>query len=187
MIIYNNKALRILLIFNSIFVFASSLLGPLYAIFVSGIDSKIMSVSFSWAAFLISTTICMLLLRKWGDSLKEKEYFIMASYLIRAIVWFLFPFISTLFMLVILQVILGIGEALGTPAFCALFAEHLDDGKHIEEFTDRKLMVCFSEVMGVLAGGIIVSKFGFKSLFMIMGILALISFIGILLQPRELL
>ncbi len=86
-----NEALRTLFIFNGIFVFASGLLGPLYAVFVETIDTRIISVSLSWSAFLLSTTLFMLLVRKYGDFIAEKEYLLMAGYLTRSITWFLFP------------------------------------------------------------------------------------------------
>jgi hypothetical protein len=182
-----NKALKIIFIYNGIFVFASGLLGPLYAIFVETIDKNILSVSLSWSAFLISTTLSMLFIRNFGDSIKEKEYLLLAGFLIRAVVWFSFPFVSTLSVLVFLQIMLGIGEAVGSPAFDAIFAEHLDDGRHIREYMDWKLTSNIAGAIAVISGGIIISYAGFSALFFIMGSLALASFIGILLKPRGLL
>ena len=182
-----NKALRTLYIFNGIFVFGGGLLGPLYAIFVNTIDNNILAISISWFAFLISSTLFMLIIRTYGDMVKEKEYFLLGGFLIRAIVWFIFPFTSTLLMLVILQILLGLGEALGTPAFDAIFAEHLDKDKHIKDYTDWKLISSLVGAFAVLAGGFIVKFQGFNLLFFTMGTLALISFFGVLLKPRKLL
>ncbi|MDO9231692.1 MAG: MFS transporter [bacterium] len=182
-----NKALKVLFVYNGIFVFAAGLLGPLYAIFVETIDKNILFVSISWAAFLVSTTLGMLFLRKYGDRLKEKEYLLMGGFLIRAIVWFSFPFISTIFMLVMLQILLGIGETLGSPAFDSIFAEHLDDGCHIREYTDWKLISNITGAGAIILGGIIINYFGFFPLFFMMGSLASVSFFGVLLKPRKLL
>ncbi len=183
----NNKALRILFINNGIFVFAISLLGPLYAVFVETIDTNIISISISWSAFLLSSTFCMLILRKYGDLIKEKEYLLMAGFLIRAIAWFAFPFVPNLLMLIALQILIGIGEAVGSPAFDAIFAEHLDDGHHIKEYTDWKLIVNIAGAIAVVLGGIIIEYYGFRVLFFTMGTLALISFFGVLFKPRNLL
>ena len=119
--------------------------------------------------------------------MKEKEYLLLAGFLARAIVWFSFPFVTTVFLLVLFQILLGIGEALGSPAFDALFAEHLDDGHHIREYTDWKLIANIASAVAVILGGVIINDFGFSALFFIMGSLALISFFGILLKPRNLL
>lgn len=110
----NNKALKILFIYNGVFVLAGSLLGPLYAIYVEKFQ-------------------------------------------------------------------------LGTPAFEVIFAEHLDEGKHIADYSDWKLISNIMLALGTLIGGVIVSKFGFTPLFLLMSSLAVISFIGVILKPRHLL
>ncbi|MFA4872869.1 MAG: MFS transporter [Patescibacteria group bacterium] len=181
-----NKSLQALLVFNSIFVFASGLLGPLYVLFAQKIDSNIFSISVSWAVYLAATTIFMIFIRKYGDRVQEKKYLLVSGYLVRAIVWFSFPFISTFSALILLQILLGVGEALGTPAYDTIFASHLDKGKEMEEYTDRKLLVNFSDAIGITVGGFILEKFGFNILFPIMGTLALASSVGILLQPKKL-
>lgn len=182
-----NNALKTLFIYNGIFVFAGSLLGPLYAVFVETIDTNIISVSLSWSAFLISTTLFMLLVRKYGDFIKEKEHLLMAGYFVRAIVWFLFPSLSTVIGLIALQALLGLGEALGTPAYDAIFAEHLDKNRHIQNYTDWKLVSNVVGAIAVILGGIFVSELGFSALFYSMGVLALVSLFGVWLKPRSLL
>ena len=183
----NNKALKTLFIFNGIFVFAASLLGPLYAIFIETIDTDVFSVSLSWSVFLVATTIFMLFVRKYGDQLKETEYLLMAGYLLRALVWFAFPHISTLSVLIFLQVLLGLGEALGTPAYDAIFAEHLDENRHVKEYADWKLVSNLCGATAVLLGGLVVKNIGFSALFNSMGVLATVSFFGVLVQSRKLL
>lgn len=183
----NNKALKTLFTFNGIFVFASTLFGPLYAVFVETIDNDVLHMTISWSAFLVSTTVFVLVVRKFGDLIQETEYLLMAGYLIRAIVWFVFPSITTFLELIVLQILLGIGEALGTPSYDALVAEHLDKNRHIEEYSNWKLISNIVGAIAVVIGGFIVKSSGFQVLFYLMGILALISFIGILIKPRKLL
>lgn len=185
--IMKNKPLKTLFVYNGIFVFASSLLGPLYAVFVETIDTNIIFISLSWSVFLISTTLFMLLVRRYGDYLKETEYLLMAGYLVRAIVWFLFPSLSTVFGLIVLQALLGLGEALGTPAYDAIFAEHLDENKYVQNYTDWKLLSNIVGALAVIIGGFFVSEFGFSALFYMMALFALVSFAGVWMQPRELL
>ena len=182
-----NNSLKALFIFNGIFVFAGALLGPMYAVFVETIDPSIFSISISWSAFLISTTIFMIMIRKFGDSVFEKEYLLLAGYLIRSIAWFYFPFISIIIELVFLQILLGLGEALGTPSFDAIFAQHLDKGKEIKEYSEWKLITNIGGAIAVIIGSFIVNYFGFNFLFFLMGSLSLISFFGILIKPRDLL
>ena len=183
----NNKSLKILFIYNGIFVFAGSLFGPLYAVYVGLLDKNILSISITWSAFLIATVIFTLIISKIGDRIKEKEYLLMAGFLVRAIAWFLFIFATNVIYLIFLQILLGLGEALGTPAFDAIFAEHLDRGKHIKEYSNWKLVLNGATGVGTIIGGLIATTLGFQWLFISMSILALVSFGGVLIQPRKLL
>lgn len=183
----NNKALKTLFVFNGLFVLAGSLLGPLYAVYVERITKGIFPITLSWSIFLFSTTLFTILVAKIGDRVREKEYLLLAGYAIRAAVWFFYIFIQDFHILLMAQVLLGIGEAMGTPAFDAIFAEHLDAGKHINEYSDWKVVTNIVLAFGTLFGGLVVERFGFSPLFLMMSVLASISFIGILLKPRKLL
>ena len=74
-----NPALKTLYIYNGIFVFAGSLLGPLYAVYVGLIDSAILAVSVSWAVFLMATLVFTAVISRVGDRVKEKEYLLMLN------------------------------------------------------------------------------------------------------------
>jgi MFS family permease len=182
-----NKSLKVLFLFNGIFVFSNNLLGPLYALFVGGIDNRVIAVSTSWAVFLASGTFFTFLMSKWGDKVKEKEFFLIGGYLLRGFVWFSYIFTDTFYMLLALQILLGLGESLGTPAYNAIFAEHLDKNKHIKEYSTWRVISTLSRAVAVFLGGILVSYFGFDLLFFLMGSLAMVSLFGILLSPRKLL
>lgn len=182
-----NRALKALFVYNGIFIFAANLLGPLYAVYVGMLDMNIFYISATWTVGLLATSIFTYAVSKKGDLLKEKEYLLMAGYLIRALAWFLFIGISNLFQLILLQVLLGIGEAAGSPAFSTIFADHLDLGKHVQEYSAWMIAVNLLTAAGTVAGGFVASVFGFRWLFAGMGTLALISFFGVLLQPRKLL
>lgn len=183
-----NKSLKILYVYNGIFVFAGGLLGPLYALFVTELDNKVFSVSLTWAVFLISSSIFTFVISKLRDDLvKEKEYLLLAGFLTRAVVWFLYIFVDSLASLAILQFLLGLGEALGSPTFNSIFAEHLDPGRHIAEYANWQLIVYIVVALSTLLGGLIVTYFGFRPLFFLMSLLAIVSFFGVLFTPRKLL
>lgn len=173
-----NLYLKTLYIYNGIFVFASGLLGPLYAIFVNKFEKDVFSISLSWAAFLIATTICLYFVSMFKDKPENKKAFLILGFLIRAIVWILFIFIGNIWQLIILQIILGIGEAIGTPAFESLFAEHLDEGGHLKDYSRWKLIVNLATGVATVVGGLMVKYFGFEILFLIMSLLAIVSLIG---------
>ena len=182
-----NNALKSLFIYNGIFVMAAAMFGPLYAIYVERFIDGVTAISISWAVFLISTSIFTYIISKNGDAIKEKEYLLLAGYVARILSWVFMIFVHNLWSLIIVQILLGLGESLGTPSFNALFANHLDKNKYIKEYSAWSLVANLTSAVGILAGGFIVNNFGFKTLFILMSIFSLISFLGILLKPRKLL
>ncbi len=182
-----NKPLKVLFTYNGIFVFASYLLGPLYAIFAKDVVKDAFSVSLTMSILLISTTIFTFIISKYGDRVKEKEYLLLGGYLVRAITWFFFAFAKNFQEIVVLQFFLGLGESLGNSAWSAMFAQHLDKNRYINEYATWQLITTILGAISILIGGLIVRNFGFSTLFFIMSIIATISFIGILIKPRKLL
>lgn len=182
---WHNKYLRNLFIFNGIFVLASGLLGPLYAVFVEKIDNSVLAVSFSWSAFLFSTTFFLLIVAKYADRIEKRKYLVMAGYLIQAIVWLLYPQTNNLIQLILLQIMLGAAEAMGAPTFQVMIAEHLDKGNKIQEYSVWKIILNAATAVAAVVGGLVVNYWGFSVLFYIMAGLALLSFLGLYLNLRE--
>lgn len=162
------------------------MLGPLYAVYVLKFVDGIAAISVSSAAFLLSTSFFTLLVAKKGDAIKEQEYLLIAGYFLRIVSWIAMIFTHSLWMLIGIQILLGLGESLGSPAFNAIFAKHLEKGQAIREYSDWSLIANLSGAVGVLAGGAIVSFYGFPALFFLMALLSCIPFFGVLMQPRKL-
>jgi MFS family permease len=179
-----NKALKTLFLYNGIFVFAHGLIGPLYALFLESIGQKIFAVSVSWAAYLLSTTVCMIFIAKYGDKVKNKGYLLVASFLLRAIAWTGFIFANSLTTLILIQILAGICEGLGVPAFNTIFADHLDKSGHIREYSDWHIIANVIVAISTLLAGAIASIFGFKILFMMMITLSLVCFFGTALNVK---
>lgn len=148
-------------------------------------DSNLSSISLSWGAFLISTTFFLFILSRFGDKISDKKSLLLGGFAIRAISWILFIFVQDLAGLILVQIILGIGEALGTPSFEALFVEHLEKGKHIMDYSEWKLIVNATSAVAAILGGFFISKFGFNVLFISMAMLAIVSFCGILAHKEK--
>lgn len=180
-----NKSLKVLFGLNSIFVFGGSLFGPLYAVYIQGLDSNIITVSLSWSVFMISSTIFMYFVSKYGDLVKEQEYLLASGFLVRALAWFGYIFVTDVSGLILIQVVLALGEAFGTPAWNAIFAKHLDGHKEIMDYSNWNIINNLVVAIATVVGGVLVVEFGFRVLFVVMGLLALTSFVGTLLTPRR--
>lgn len=183
----SNKALKVLFLSNGVFVFANNLLGPLYAIFAEKFDSNVFSISASWSLFMISATFFTYLVKKYGDRIKENEYLLLIGYVIRILCWIGYIFIASFWQLLVIQVILGISEAVSSPAFDTIFAKHLDKNKEIDEYATWKIYEKISIALSTLIGGFIVQYASFDLLFVSMSLVATFSVIYIYKQDRELL
>lgn len=182
-----NKSLRTLLVANGVFILAASLLGPLYAVFVAGIDQAVLAVSLTWSTALVTGVILTFFVSRFGDRVKEKEYLLIAGFLLRALAWFGFIFVGSLRDLVLLQIVIGMGEAVGNPAFDVLFSQHLDKNKRVFDYSNWKIMEKLMMAGGVFLGGLVVTYFGFPVLFALMSFLALVVSAFLFTQPRTLL
>lgn len=182
-----NNSLRALFAINSIFVFASQLLGPLFAVFVMKIDGGVMLISLATSTQLLSSTFFLVLVSKWGVRVKEREYLLAGGYLLRAVGWLGYIFVSTPLGLVLLQLVFGLGDALGTPSFNAIFAKHVRSDNDIAMYADWSVISNLIMALGMIIGGVMVTVWGFEVLFGVMSAIAMISFTAVMVLPRKVL
>jgi len=120
-----NRVPSALYLSNGIFVFAGATLGPIYALFAEDIGADLFTVSALVATLLVSRIIFNGVVKKFGDQIRAKEDLLLTDFLIRAVVWLSFVFVGNVTGLFIIQILLGIGEAMSSPAFNVLFAKAL--------------------------------------------------------------
>lgn len=170
-----NKPLRILLYTNAMILTAGAMLNPIYAMFVEKVGGDLMDASLSGGIFALVAGLTTLLSGKYADKIKENELIIVLGYVIMALGFFLFFFVNSIFFLFIAQAIIGFGEAIYGPAFDAVYSKHLDDHKSGLEWGFWESTNYFTRAVGAIIGGTIATLFGFKTLFIIMAGLCLVS------------
>lgn len=180
-----NKHLKVLLIINSIFVLAGNLLGPLYAVYIESIGGSIAVVSGTWSVMLFTVTIVNLIMIKYGDRVKKHSLYLIAGFALRSAAWLGFVFAGSILSIVILQIIVGIGEAVGSTGFDAIFAEHLDKSGHIRDYAAWKTISNIIAAFSALIGGFIVTLHGFDPMFYFMSGIALICACLTYFLPRK--
>lgn len=182
-----NASLKVLLGINLVFVFGQGLLGPLYAVFVERrIGGNVLDIGWAFAVYMITIGVMSLLAGKLADKTKEKEYFVMAGYLIRAFTFLAFIFIDSIFQLMVLQFILGFAEAIATPAFNAIYSMHLDKKREVTEWGINYFYTYIIFGVAAIVGALIVNYLGFSMLFAAMSVFAFVAFFLMLFVPRKL-
>jgi len=180
----NNLALKALFVSNSIYLFAALLLGPLYAVYVQKIGGGVLLVSVQQLFFYVSSTIFLLFVARWGDRIREKEMMLVVSYVIRGLGFLSYIFIGSALALILIQVLFGLSESLGTPTFGALFAKHIDKKEEVMEFSDWAMVSNLVMALGTILGGFVVSSLGFNFLFVTIAILCFLSAGWIIFTPK---
>ena len=173
-----NKVLKALLSLDAAFILASGMLGPIYAIFVEQIGGDILDASGAMAGFSFSFAIIVFLISRWEDRVKHKKTLIFAGYTVTAVAFLGYYLIENPFDLLVVQMLLGVGGAITTPAYDGVYSRFLDKGKFISEWGVWETMN--SAVLGIaaLAGGFIAFEFGFRSLFIVMFVIAVLGMIA---------
>lgn len=182
-----NRPIRILLATNALILATGALIGPIYALFVEEIGGDLLGAGLSAAVFSLTAGIVTLVSGRYSDKVKENELIVVAGYLIMAIGFFGFLLVGSIWSLLIVQVIVGFGEAIYAPAFDALYSKHQDKRKAGRTWGAWETTYYFVRALGALAGGIIATAFGFNGIFVLMGTLSLISALYILRLPRRVL
>ena len=170
------KELKILLTVSGISRLAAGLFGPIYAIFVEDIGGDILTASGAYGAFAVSAGLLMLLCSHFEDRIKRTEYLIIASYGLSAVGFAGYLLIERPIHLFIVQIIFGISESIGTPAYDGMYSHNLEKGKFISQWGLWDGMSWFTTGISAIAGGFIAAEFGFPILFYVMLSLAIVSF-----------
>ncbi len=182
-----NKSLRILITVNTVMVFIIGMLAPFYAVFVQKIGGNIAFAGFSWALFSIVAGVLTLLFGRWQLKVKEQELLLALGYLIRGIVFLSYAFMGSIAQLIFTQIFWGIGAALGTPAFDAVYSAHTNQKDSIVQWGQWEGIAAIATGAAAIVGGILIQTIGYFSVFIGMSILSFLLGIYIWRLPRELL
>jgi MFS family permease len=182
-----NKAIRIMLFTNGLVLISSAMIAPIYAIFVEKVGGDLMDASVAGAIFTSIAGLVTLFSSKLSDEVKENELILVVGYTIIGFGFLLYLFVSSVLFLFIIQAIIGLGEAIYTPAFDAIYSKHLDKKEAGLEWGAWEALDYFTRTIGALAGGVIATLFGFKILFITMALLCFLSALYILHLKRNIL
>ncbi|MFC1600074.1 MFS transporter [Patescibacteria group bacterium] len=180
-----NTPLRILLVTNSLVLLAGGMIGPIYALFVEDIGGSILDASFAGAMFALAAGVTTFISGKYADHNKHKEKIVVFGYLVMGAGFMLYTLVNSIFTLMIVQVIIGFGEAIYLPAFDAVYSKHLDHNKEGQQWGAWESVYYFATAIGAAVGGYIVVYSGFNLMFILMALLCLGSALYIYRLPKK--
>ena len=177
-----NKIIRVLVLGDIMFFSAYGLINPIFAIFITNqiAGATIATAGFAATINLLVRAILQMPVARYIDRRKgEKDDFIfmVAGSTLISIVPFAYFFVVTPLHLYIAQAVLGVGGALANPGWFAIFTRHIDKNKEGTEWTLENVGVGLAAAGTAAIGGVLAQRFGFHSLFLIVGILSLLGLI----------
>ena len=178
------RRLKLLLLFDVFFMVAAGMLGPIYAVYVEHIGGDILDIGYSWALFSVFAGVLTLVMGKI-EEYKSRINMAILGYFIKIPCFIAYAFISHPYQLFIVQIILGISAAIGTPAYDALFSRALKKGKESFEWGLWEFSYQISSAGSAIIGSFIVQFFGFKTLFSTMALLATVGLIMFTVLSRQ--
>ena len=182
-----NRSLRILIAVNTGMVFIIGMLAPFYAVFVQKIGGNIAFAGFSWAVFSIVAGVLTLLFGKWQLKVKEQELLLALGYFIRGAVFLSYAFMGSIAQLIFTQVLWGIGAAIGSPAFDAVYAAHTNKESSIMQWGQWEGIASIATGFAAIIGGILIQAVGYFVVFAGMSVLSFLLGIYVWRLPREVL
>jgi len=166
-----SKTARILLLGANIWYFGEGMMGPLFAVFAEKVGGDILDITWAWATYLVITGALYILA---GHLLNNKEYkakVMVFGYLLNAILTFGYLLVDSPLKLFFVQAGLGVAEAIGTPAWDALYAKNLheDMDSYAWGLSTGQSQIVTGVAFGL--GGLITHFISFNALFITMGII----------------
>lgn len=170
-----NSIVMLLLFAEFTFTLGAGLYGPIYAIFVQNIGGDILDAGIAWALFQLTMATLEIPIGRLIDRYNEKV-FLAAGYFIASLAIFGYMFVSSVGELFLLQIISGIAFALGDPAWDSWFSQAIPKGEKGFDWALYHATTGYGQSFAAIIGGVLAQFMGFKPLFFIGGIVAILSF-----------
>ena len=181
----HNKIRQFLLITNGLIFLAEAMLGPIYALFIADVGGSILHAGIAGGVFAMVAGTLTLLVGKASDWSGSRRMFVGTGYAIIGLGFALYTAVDSFAALLVVEAIIGAGQAIYAPPFSALYTEHLDFRQPARQWGMWEAMTYYTSAVGSVVGASVASRFGFDGLFVLMSLLAFTSAALVIWQPRR--
>lgn len=181
-----NKIIRILVYSDFLIISGFGLLGPIFAVFLKEelVGGSLKVAGFASAIYWIVKSIFQLPIASWLDKTRgEKDdfYALLAGSLLLSIAPFFFIIARNPLHVYIIQGVLGLGAALSFGPWYGIFTRHVDKFMEGFEWSLHSVAIGVGITVTSAFGGIIAEKFGYDSVFIMVGVISVLG--ALLLIP----
>ena len=161
---------------NNLWYFAEGMFGPLLAVFAERIGGDLLDITWAWAIYLVVTGVLNILVGKLCDlKVFDTAKVMLIGYFINAVAVFGFLLVHNATDLFVVQAGIGLGTALATPTWDALYSKYENPKHFIHSWGLAKGQAEIFMGIAIIIGGLIVKEWGFNFLFITMGSIHLIA------------
>lgn len=174
-----NRTIK-LLIFSDIFLgIGFGLFEPILAIFIKEnlIGGTIVAAGIASTVYLVTKSILQVPFARYIDRTDNRVQWLITGGAVVCCVPFLYIFATHIWMVYVIQVIHGIGNALVYPTWLGLWSTHLDKHKESFEWSVYSTTVSLGAAVTASAGAVIAELIGFQAVFTIVGIMSVVSWL----------
>lgn len=170
-----SKTTKVLLWGANIWYFGEGMLGPLYAIFSEKVGGDILDLTWAWSAYLVCTGCCYIAVGKFFNRRGYKVQMMVLGYTLNALLTFCYLFVQNPLQLFLIQVGLGVAEAIGTPLWDSLYSSslHRDHETYAWGLSSGQSQIVSGLAFAI--GGLLTYYFSFEILFVAMGGVQLVA------------
>lgn len=175
-----------ILIFADVFLFSGlGFMTPILAIFIKDhlAGGSIAAAGIASTVYLITKAVFQIPLARWMDRepANVREFWTMLlGYFLVALIPFGYLFIRNVQELYLLQILHGIGAAIGYPGFMAIFTKFADHKKAAVSWSTYSTSVIIGMAITAAVGGWLGETYGFAAVFIVVGLFAFLSFFSTL-------
>ena len=170
-----SNASRLLILSSALWHLSEGLLGPLFAVFSERVGGDILDITGAWAAYLIVSGLAYPLVGRLMNRSRWKFRIIVVGYALNTAFTFAYLLVDSTTTLLLVQVGLGLAEAISTPSWDALFARELPDRDDTFLWGIASGHSQFVSGIAVAIGGLIAAYVSFAALFVTMGVLSALA------------
>lgn len=168
------KEIKILVLTEFFIALSLGLIGPFYIIFIENILRDNLNIGYSYAVFWITVGILSPIFGKMSDIYNKKIFLILGG-ILAFFVAISYSFITTIYQLIILEVINGIATSLFNPVYRSVVANLTSRKNRGMEYGIIDSISNVTYGLSALLAAVIISVFGIKILFLFSGIFQLFS------------
>jgi predicted MFS family arabinose efflux permease len=181
-----NNVIKALIFSDFLLQSGWGLLGPIFAIFITGQiqGGSVAMVGFLATAYWLTKSLLQpFIAHQFDKNHGERDdfLFLMGGLILANLVPLGYLFVSLPWHIFLLEIIRGAAMACVVPTWAAIFTRHIDKGREAFSWSLESTSLGFAAGLAGAFGGIIASTLGFEAIFILVSVFGLLSSFSLLL------